>query len=166
MCHSISVKSTMGQGDYTIEYPPMYRLATSENPLVRTLHDFVVKVSPEPHRRTFMKPFVREQTAELCSACHKVHLDSPVNNYRWIRGFNDYDNWQAQRRVRGGGAFFLLPGRASNMHRLPYAADFFARRRQSGRTGALPPLPCGQHGVAGGEPGPGSTRCHRRVLDE
>ncbi len=109
MCHSISVKSTMGQGDYTIEYPPMYRLATSENPIVRTLHDFVVKVSPEPHRRTFMKPFVREQTAELCSACHKVHLDSPVNNYRWIRGFNDYDNWQASGVSGEGARSFYYP---------------------------------------------------------
>ena len=34
-------------------------------------------------------------TAEFCSTCHKVHLDGPVNDYRWLRGFNDYDNWQA-----------------------------------------------------------------------
>ena len=109
MCHSISVKSTMGQGDYTIEYPPMYQLATSENPIVQTLHDFVVNVSPEPHRRAFMKPFVREQTAEFCSTCHKVHLDSPVNNYRWIRGFNDYDNWQASGVSGQGARSFYYP---------------------------------------------------------
>ena len=35
-CHSIvHVKSTMGQGDFTIEYPPLHDLAVSENPLLR-----------------------------------------------------------------------------------------------------------------------------------
>ena len=52
-------------------------------------------LNPEPHRKTFMKPFMTQQSAEFCSTCHKVHLDVPVNNYRWFRGFNDYDNWQA-----------------------------------------------------------------------
>ncbi|HEX2715665.1 MAG TPA: multiheme c-type cytochrome, partial [Candidatus Acidoferrales bacterium] len=87
MCHSIAtVKSTMGQGDYVIEYPKLHELAASENRVVRALHDFVVKMNPEPHRRTFLKPFVRAQTAEFCSTCHKVHLDVPVNHYRWVRG--------------------------------------------------------------------------------
>ena len=35
------------------------------------------------------------ESSSFCSACHKVHLDVPVNKYRWLRGFNDYDNWQA-----------------------------------------------------------------------
>jgi len=93
MCHSIvQVKSTMGQGDFLLEYPKLHELAASENPVTRSLHDFLVKVNPEPHRRTFLKPFMREQTAEFCSGCHKVHLDVPVNSYRWVRGFNEYDN--------------------------------------------------------------------------
>ena len=34
-CHSIShVGSTMGQGDFTIEYPPLHDLAASDNPLL------------------------------------------------------------------------------------------------------------------------------------
>ncbi len=110
MCHSmVQVKSTMGQGDFGLEYPEINELATSENPLVRFVHDFFVKVNPEPHRRTFMKPFVRQQTAEFCSSCHKVHLDVPVNNYRWIRGFNDYDNWQASGISGQGARSFYYP---------------------------------------------------------
>jgi tetratricopeptide (TPR) repeat protein len=104
MCHSIvQVKSTMGQGDFVLEYPKLHELAASENPVMRSLHDFMVKVNPEPHRRTFLKPFMREQTAEFCSGCHKVHLDVPVNSYRWVRGFNEYDNWQASG-ISGQGA--------------------------------------------------------------
>jgi tetratricopeptide (TPR) repeat protein len=110
MCHSmVKVKSTMGQGDFGLEYPQINELATSENPLLRGLHDFFVRVNPEPHRRTFMKPFVRAQTAEFCSSCHKVHLDVPVNNYRWIRGFNDYDNWQASGVSGQGARSFYYP---------------------------------------------------------
>jgi len=110
MCHSIArVKSTMGQADFYLEYPKLHELAASKNPVIRTLHDFVVKMNPEPHRRVFLKPFMRNQTAEFCSACHKVHLDVPVNSYRWIRGFNEYDNWQASGISGQGARSFYYP---------------------------------------------------------
>jgi Flp pilus assembly protein TadD len=110
MCHSIvEVKSTMGQGDFVLEYPKLHELAASENPVMRALHDFMVKINPEPHRRTFLKPFMREQTAEFCSGCHKVHLDVPVNRYRWVRGFNEYDNWQASGVSGQGARSFYYP---------------------------------------------------------
>jgi tetratricopeptide (TPR) repeat protein len=110
MCHSIAdVKSTMGQGDFYLEYPKLHELAASKNPVVRTLHDFMIKLNPEPHRRVFLKPFMRQQTAEFCSSCHKVHLDVPVNRYRWIRGFNEYDNWQASGVSGEGARSFYYP---------------------------------------------------------
>ncbi len=112
MCHSIAnVKSTMGQGDFYLEYPKLHALAASKNPIVRTLHDFVVNLNPEPHRRVFLKPFMRTQTAEFCSSCHKVHLDVPVNGYRWIRGFNEYDNWQASGVSGQGARSFYYPSK-------------------------------------------------------
>jgi tetratricopeptide (TPR) repeat protein len=110
MCHSIvKVKSTMGQGDFVLEYPKLHALAASENPVVRGLHDFMVRLNPEPHRRVFLKPFMREQVPEFCSGCHKVHLDVPVNNYRWIRGFNEYDNWQGSGVSGQGARAFYYP---------------------------------------------------------
>ena len=109
-CHSIShVGSTMGQGDFVIEYPPLHDLAASDNPLLAFAHDRLTFLDPEPHRRTFMKPFHREQTPEFCSSCHKVHLDVPVNSYRWFRGFNDYDNWQASGMSGEGARSFYYP---------------------------------------------------------
>ena len=110
MCHSIAdVKSSMGQGDFYLEYPKLHELAATKNPLERMLHDFLVKLNPEPHRRVFLKPFMRNQTAEFCSSCHKVHLDVPVNHYRWIRGFNEYDNWQASGVSGQGARSFYYP---------------------------------------------------------
>ena len=109
-CHAIvHVKSSMGQGDFVIEYPALHDLAASENKWMQKLHDFLVYTDPEPHKKIFMKPFVRQDTAEFCSSCHKVHLDVPVNSYRWFRGFNDYDNWQASGVSGQGARAFYYP---------------------------------------------------------
>jgi tetratricopeptide (TPR) repeat protein len=114
MCHSIAdVKSTMGQGDFYLEYPKLHELAATKNPVQRMLHDFLINLNPEPHRRVFLKPFMRAQTAEFCSSCHKVHLDVPVNHYRWIRGFNEYDNWQASGVSGQGARSFYYPAKPS-----------------------------------------------------
>src|SRR5438128_1616540 len=114
MCHSVArVKSTMGQADFYLEYPKLHELAASKNPVVRTLHDFLVNLNPEPHRRVFLKPFMRDQTAQFCSTCHKVHLDVPVNHYRWIRGFNEYDSWQASGVSGEGARSFYYPAKPS-----------------------------------------------------
>ena len=109
-CHSIvHVGGTMGQGDMVVEYPPLHDLAASEAPFLRWAHDTVTELAPEPHRRVFLKPFHREDSAEFCSSCHKVHLDVPVNGYRWIRGFNEYDNWQASGVSGQGARSFYYP---------------------------------------------------------
>ena len=52
-----------------------------------------------------------QQTAEFCSSCHKVHLDVPVNHYRWMRGFNEYDNWQASGVSGEGARSFYYPAK-------------------------------------------------------
>src|SRR4051794_23795185 len=109
-CHSIvHVNSSMGQGDFVVEYPPLHDLAVSDNPLLAKTHDALLYLAPGPHRQTFMKPFHREQTAEFCATCHKVHLDVPVNGYRWFRGFNEYDNWQASGVSGQGARSFYYP---------------------------------------------------------
>jgi tetratricopeptide (TPR) repeat protein len=115
-CHMISeVGSTMGQGDYEITVPALHDLATSDNPWLNKLHDTIVRLDPEPHRRTFLKPFFRgEDSAAYCSTCHKVHLDEPVNSYRWIRGFNEYDNWQASGVSGEGARSFYYPPEPQN----------------------------------------------------
>jgi tetratricopeptide (TPR) repeat protein len=113
-CHAITkVGSTMGQGDFEVEYPPLHDLAASSNPFLRFAHDQLTYIDPKPHRETFLKPFHREQTPEFCSSCHKVHLDVPVNSYRWFRGFNDYDNWQASGVSGQGARSFYYPPKSS-----------------------------------------------------
>ena len=111
VCHSIRVeKSTMGNADFILEYPQLQRLVASKNPIVHRVIDYLIEEDPEPHRRTFLKPFLRgPQSAEFCGNCHKVHLDVADNHYRWLRGFDDYDNWQASGVSGFGARSFYYP---------------------------------------------------------
>jgi hypothetical protein len=114
----------MGQADFTIEYPPMHDLAVSNNRFLRWAHDYLLYIDPQPHRETFLKSFHTAQTPEFCSSCHKVHLDIPVNKYRWFRGFNEYDNWQASGVSGEGARSFYYPPKSqkcADCH-LPMAA--------------------------------------------
>ena len=109
-CHSIErVKDTMGNSGYVIKYPPLHDIAASDNPIIRNLHNYLIRLDPEPHKKSFLKPFHRQNTAEFCSTCHKVHLDEPVNNFRWMRGFNDYDQWQKSGISHQGALSFYYP---------------------------------------------------------
>jgi tetratricopeptide (TPR) repeat protein len=99
----------MGNGGFTVMYPPLHELANSSNKYIRTMDNILTYLDPEPHRKIFLKPFMREQASEFCSTCHKVHLDVPVNKYRWARGFNDYDNWQASGVSGQGARSFYYP---------------------------------------------------------
>ncbi|PON17581.1 hypothetical protein C2W62_12485 [Candidatus Entotheonella serta] len=110
-CHAITqVRDTMGNGNYEISYPALHDWMNSDNPWLHALHDFLVHVDPGPHRQVFLKPFHHnEQSPAFCSTCHKVHLDTHVNNYRWSRGFNEYDAWQASGVSGDGTRSFYYP---------------------------------------------------------
>lgn len=125
-CHSITqVRSTRGQADYVIEAMPLNDWATSENKFLQGLYDYLVRLNPEPHRKSMSKPFHHNDDAEFCSACHKAHLDRPVNQYRWIRSFNDYDAWHAGpfsgRSSRG--AYSAREGKSCSDCHMPLAAS-------------------------------------------
>jgi Flp pilus assembly protein TadD len=81
----------------------------SGNPVLHALHDYMVRLDPGPHKATMLKRFHRESRAEFCSACHKVHLDVPVNHYRWFRGFDEYDAWQGSGVSGQGARAFYYP---------------------------------------------------------
>ena len=52
MCHSIAhVKSTMGQGDFTWNIPSCTNMPPQRIRVLRSLHDFLINLNPEPHRR-------------------------------------------------------------------------------------------------------------------
>jgi Flp pilus assembly protein TadD len=114
-CHSIAhVGGSIGNAEFIMSYPPLHEIASSPNLLIHNLERFVTYAAPEAHRRTFMKPFMRDNDSpQFCASCHKVHMDVPVNDYRWFRGFNEYDNWQASGVSGKGARSFYYPPKPS-----------------------------------------------------
>ena len=93
VCHAARVESTVGQGAYELDLPPLHRLAASENAGLRRLHDALVRIDPEGHRRAYSGH--RAGGSELCATCHESYLDEPLNDYRYVRFQDDYGSWQA-----------------------------------------------------------------------
>jgi len=93
-CHAIDeTHGLTGNGNYNIqdESPSPYMFSSSKEGLARVLHDYAMKAKPTVHKRRMLKPFFRE--SQFCMPCHKVSLDVPVNDYRWLRGQNEFDAW-------------------------------------------------------------------------
>src|SRR5258708_19678914 len=165
-CHAIvHVGSSMGNPDFTVEYPPLHELASSKNKYIRAIDYFLTYLNPRPHKATFMKPFMREQSAEYCASCHKVHLDVPVNSYRWVRGFNDYDNWQASVVSRQGPRSFYYPPKPSSSPdcHMPLVAS----RDPGNRDGKVHShrFPAANTAVALANPDPAPLQAQEHVLE-
>lgn len=109
VCHSIThIGSRSGNGDYTIEEPQHYPLATSDNPILQYLNNQLVKAKPDLHKKTFLKPFHR--TEEFCSTCHKVGVPQEVNHYKeFLRGQNHPDSYLLSGVSGHGARSFYYP---------------------------------------------------------
>ncbi|NKB66541.1 MAG: tetratricopeptide repeat protein [Candidatus Latescibacteria bacterium] len=109
-CHAIDqIHDQTGNGNYNIadvqEDP--YLFAQARQGLGRFIHDTALKARPQVHQRQMLKPFFR--TSEYCATCHKVSLDTRVNDYRWLRGQNEYDNWHDSGVALNASRTFYLP---------------------------------------------------------
>ena len=110
-CHAIDkIHNPTGNGNYNIadEQEDPYLFADAQTGSARAfLHDAALKAKPTVHMRQMMKPFFK--TSEFCGTCHKVSLDVPVNNYRWLRGQDEYDNWHDSGVSMNASRTFYLP---------------------------------------------------------
>ena len=50
---------------------------------------------PERHSKAVMHDFLH--TPEFCAACHKANLPATLNDYKFIRAFTAYDEWQQSK---------------------------------------------------------------------
>jgi len=110
-CHAIDkIHNVTGDGAYNIadEHEDPYVFARAETgSLGALLHDTAIKAKPEAHKKQMLQPVFR--TSEFCSACHKVSLPESVNDYRWFRGQNEYDNWHDSGVALNASRTFYLP---------------------------------------------------------
>jgi tetratricopeptide (TPR) repeat protein len=91
-CHSIQgLQSTSGNGGYILGVPAVMVGEDGKGiPGEAPFGDIIEH--PERHSKAVMKSFYR--TPEFCAACHKANLPTPLNEYKFIRAFSAYDEWQ------------------------------------------------------------------------
>jgi Flp pilus assembly protein TadD len=91
-CHSIQkLQSTVGNGGFVMGVPSVM-LDEDGNRLPGAVPDEEIREHPDRHSRAVMQDFYR--TPEFCAACHKANLPNPLNDYKFIRAFTVFDEWQ------------------------------------------------------------------------
>lgn len=92
VCHSIQkIQSTSGTGSYVMGLPAVtVKPDGTPAPWPVAADDILADI--DLHKRAVMKDFYR--TPEFCGVCHKAALPKAVNDYRWLRAFAVYDEWQ------------------------------------------------------------------------
>ena len=91
-CHSIQrLQSTSGNGGYVMGVPAVM-VDEKGNRIPGEAPFGDILQHPERHSQAVMQPFYR--TPEFCAACHKANLPHALNDYKFIRAFTVYDEWQ------------------------------------------------------------------------
>ena len=91
-CHSIQkLQSTSGNGGYVMGAPSVL-VDEKGNRIPGQVPFLEIMSHPERHSKAVMQSFYR--TPEFCAACHKANLPNPLNEYKFIRAFTVYDEWQ------------------------------------------------------------------------
>jgi tetratricopeptide (TPR) repeat protein len=94
-CHSIqSLKSTNGNGGFVMGVPAVMVDEKGNRIPGEVPYDEIMK-NPKRHSMAIMKSFYR--TPEFCAACHKANLPDTLNDYKFVRAFTTYDEWQQSK---------------------------------------------------------------------
>ncbi|UWZ82794.1 tetratricopeptide repeat protein [Occallatibacter riparius] len=94
-CHSVlSLDSTNGNSSIQLGVPAVIvdekgDRIPGEVPFSEILRH------PERHSQAVMHDFLHKP--EFCAACHKANLPAPLNDYKFIRAFTAYDEWQQSK---------------------------------------------------------------------
>jgi Tfp pilus assembly protein PilF len=91
-CHSIlSVKSKLGNGGFVMAVPSAL-VDEKGNRIPGMVPDSEILAHLDRHSKAVMQDIYH--SPEFCAACHKANLPPMLNDYKWIRAFTAYDEWQ------------------------------------------------------------------------
>jgi Tfp pilus assembly protein PilF len=97
-CHSIQqVKSTEGNGGFVMGVPAVMVDENGQRIPGEVPYEEILKY-PKRHSQAVMKDLYR--TPEFCAACHKANLPNQLNDYKFIRAFTVFDEWQNSKFSR------------------------------------------------------------------
>ena len=90
-CHSIVSADTTGTGSYVMG-PPAVLVDENGAPITRPVSDAEILAHLDRHDKAVMRPLLK--TPEFCAACHKAAIPTELDDYKWLRAFSVYDEWQ------------------------------------------------------------------------
>ena len=91
-CHSIQrLQSTIGNGGFVMGVPAVMVDENGNRIPGEVPYEEIMKY-PKRHAQAVMQTFYR--TPEFCAACHNVNLPNPLNDYKFIRAFAVFAEWQ------------------------------------------------------------------------
>ena len=91
VCHSITEARLDGTGSYTVRRPAL--LAREDGtPVYGDVTDAQIMADVPGHRRAVMNDVIGRP--EFCATCHKSAATPALNEYKFLRGFSAYDEWQ------------------------------------------------------------------------
>jgi tetratricopeptide (TPR) repeat protein len=107
-CHSIQkLQSTNGNGGFVLGVSSAM-VDENGNRIPGMVSDDEIKNHPDRHSRAVMRDFYR--TPEFCAACHKANLPDTLNDYKFIRAFTVYDEWQNSKFSQRNPLTFYTAG--------------------------------------------------------
>ncbi len=90
-CHSIVSTDTTGTGSYVMGAPAVL-VDEKGAPITTPVSDADILAHLDRHSKAVMRPLYK--TAEFCAACHKAAIPHTLDDYKWLRAFTVYDEWQ------------------------------------------------------------------------
>src|SRR5271170_4690815 len=97
-CQSIQkLQSIKGNGGFVMGIPSVMVDEKGNRIPGEVPYDDIMKHT-DRHAQAVMQDFYR--TPEFCGACHKANLPDSLNDYKFIRAFTAYDEWQNSKFSR------------------------------------------------------------------
>jgi tetratricopeptide (TPR) repeat protein len=90
-CHSIVSTNTTGTGSYVMATPAVL-VDERGAPITGPVSDGEILAHLDRHSKAVMRDIYH--TSEFCSACHKAAIPRSLDEYKWLRAFTVYDEWQ------------------------------------------------------------------------
>ena len=95
VCHSVvKVDDPDGNGGLTLGVPAVM-VDEKGNRIPGQVPFEEILRHPERHAQAVMHDFMH--TPEFCAACHKANLPATLNDYKFVRAFTTYDEWQQSK---------------------------------------------------------------------
>jgi tetratricopeptide (TPR) repeat protein len=91
-CHSVQqLQPTVGNGAFVFGMPSVMTDANGNRIPGQVPYEEIFK-HPDWHAKAVIKDL--NHMPEFCSSCHKANLPTTLNDYKFIRAFTVYDEWQ------------------------------------------------------------------------